>query len=229
MGKLRSDVDTADIVRAYEGGSGITRLSKQFGMAKAGIQKRLKRAGVYIRSRGSIKKDRGVCVECSAPITVRRNRFCSSSCSAKHNNKLRRRETSPKPGPKPKRPPLICATCGAEHKRKRYCSDACNPRRNVSEEDKRKRKRLTVLLAVRRYQARLLSQIPEDADLGKIKQIYAGCPAGCEVDHIIPISRGGLHHQDNLQYLPMTENRRKSNKLPHELRVTSSTGRALDS
>lgn len=34
-----------------------------------------------------------------------------------------------------------------------------------------------------------------------------------EVDHIIPVSKGGLHHQDNLQVLPWLENRAKGAKL----------------
>ena len=33
-----------------------------------------------------------------------------------------------------------------------------------------------------------------------------------EVDHIIPICKGGLHHPDNLQILTMGENRRKGGK-----------------
>ena len=33
-----------------------------------------------------------------------------------------------------------------------------------------------------------------------------------EVDHIIPICKGGLHHPDNLQILTMKENRRKGVK-----------------
>ena len=33
------------------------------------------------------------------------------------------------------------------------------------------------------------------------------------VDHIYPISKGGLHHPDNLQILTATENIRKGNKL----------------
>ena len=33
-----------------------------------------------------------------------------------------------------------------------------------------------------------------------------------EVDHIIPICKGGLHHPDNLQILTMKENRQKSDK-----------------
>lgn len=52
-----------------------------------------------------------------------------------------------------------------------------------------------------------------DADHEKIKQIYLNCPSGHEVDHIIPVSRGGLHHEDNLQYLPVLENRKKGNKM----------------
>jgi 5-methylcytosine-specific restriction endonuclease McrA len=34
-----------------------------------------------------------------------------------------------------------------------------------------------------------------------------------EVDHIIPIIKGGLHHPDNLQVITATENRRKSSKI----------------
>ena len=38
-----------------------------------------------------------------------------------------------------------------------------------------------------------------------------------QVDHIIPLSRGGFHIHTNLQVLPAKLNRQKSNKLPHEL------------
>ena len=61
------------------------------------------------------------------------------------------------------------------------------------------------------YRARL--SIPHNADLVKINEIYKNCPDGHEVDHIIPLSRGGLHHQDNLQYLTREQNRSKSNKI----------------
>ena len=37
------------------------------------------------------------------------------------------------------------------------------------------------------------------------------------VDHHIPISRGGLHHPDNLWVITADENLRKHNKLPEEL------------
>lgn len=42
-----------------------------------------------------------------------------------------------------------------------------------------------------------------------LKQIYAACPPGYEVDHIVPISKGGKHVPDNLQYLTADENKRK--------------------
>jgi 5-methylcytosine-specific restriction endonuclease McrA len=33
-----------------------------------------------------------------------------------------------------------------------------------------------------------------------------------EVDHIVPISLGGIHHETNLQIITRTENRMKGNR-----------------
>lgn len=63
---------------------------------------------------------------------------------------------------------------------------------------------------------RLKEQVPEDFDIDAVKAFYRDCPAGMEVDHIIPVSRGGMHHIDNLQYLSKTENRSKGNKILEE-------------
>jgi len=46
-----------------------------------------------------------------------------------------------------------------------------------------------------------------------IGRFYKNCPQGYEVDHIIPVSKGGKHCLSNLQYLTKEENRRKYNKL----------------
>ena len=63
------------------------------------------------------------------------------------------------------------------------------------------------------YRAMVKQQTPPWADLDKIKEIYMNCPDGYEVDHIHPLSKGGLHVDYNLQYLTISENRSKGNKL----------------
>lgn len=70
--------------------------------------------------------------------------------------------------------------------------------------------RLQSKLGVNKYRARKYEQTPNDADFKLIREIYKMCPKGYEVDHIIPICRGGLHHENNLQYLPAKENRKKN-------------------
>lgn len=48
---------------------------------------------------------------------------------------------------------------------------------------------------------------PEEKEA--IYQFYLNCPPGYEVDHIIPLARGGTHSIDNLQYLLPEENDQK--------------------
>jgi hypothetical protein len=52
----------------------------------------------------------------------------------------------------------------------------------------------------------------------ELRRIYAECPDGHEVDHIVPLQAPdvcGLHVPWNLQYLPMRENRAKGNRHAH--------------
>ena len=66
-----------------------------------------------------------------------------------------------------------------------------------------------------------LRQTPADADMQKIAEFYKESErltnetgVAHHVDHIIPLSKGGLHRQDNLQILTATENLKKGAKLP---------------
>lgn len=43
-----------------------------------------------------------------------------------------------------------------------------------------------------------------------IQDFYLERPDGYEVDHIIPLSKGGKHEMSNLQWLKISENRKKS-------------------
>lgn len=68
--------------------------------------------------------------------------------------------------------------------------------------------------AFRRAQKKLAT--PKWVNRKTLREIYKNCPEGFEVDHIIPLVSDivcGLHIPENLQYLPKTENRKKSNKV----------------
>ena len=67
--------------------------------------------------------------------------------------------------------------------------------------------------------AQRLNQTPPDADLQRIEDIYEKCrllteitSVSHEVDHRIPIVKGGLHHQDNLQIITKAANRTKGGR-----------------
>ena len=81
-------------------------------------------------------------------------------------------------------------------------------RGRVSEEHKRAGNKANVYA----YRARKRNAIPDNADLDLIRKIYQFVPEGYQVDHRIPLANGGLHHQDNLQYLPASENARKGKR-----------------
>lgn len=51
-----------------------------------------------------------------------------------------------------------------------------------------------------------------------IRNFYENCPEGYEVDHIIPLSKGGLHRLSNLQYLTRRENQLKASRLYWDVR-----------
>ena len=60
--------------------------------------------------------------------------------------------------------------------------------------------------------ANKLQRTPKWANMEAIKQFYKNCPAGMEVDHIIPLQGKtvcGLHVENNLQYLSPLGNRKK--------------------
>lgn len=76
-----------------------------------------------------------------------------------------------------------------------------------------KRKRIRGREAWMRYHSKKKYQTPADEDIKALQEFYTNCPPGYEVDHIIPISKGGAHSLTNLQYLTKEENRRKSNKI----------------
>lgn len=67
--------------------------------------------------------------------------------------------------------------------------------------------------SMKRHSAKL-RRTPKWSDLEAIQRVYEQCPAGCQVDHIIPLQGelvSGLHVPANLQYLTKSENVKKNN------------------
>ena len=105
---------------------------------------------------------------------------------------------------------------------KSYNADSLNKARRykVNKEYREKNPgKVAAILAA--YKASKLSQTPELTDEEKLQiiEIYKEAVAlrkttgdDYHVDHIIPISKGGLHHPLNLQILTAFENLSKSNK-----------------
>lgn len=93
----------------------------------------------------------------------------------------------------------------------KFCSQECSQKFRFLGTN-HKRKVLNAIAAKRRCNMKNASIELTIEERIKIKGIYLNCPDGYEVDHVIPISKGGKHHPDNLQYLTVAENRRKHNK-----------------
>lgn len=85
----------------------------------------------------------------------------------------------------------------------------------------------------KRRQLKKLS-FDETTDMEKIKQFYVLAESMTlsmgeryVVDHILPIIKGGAHHQDNLQVITSSDNLKKGSKYPFE--VESSFCPSMDS
>lgn len=152
------------------------------------------------------------CLQCQDAIEYlkRQNKFCSKSCAATHNNiKVPKRKCHADNVRQ-------CKQCNKDILNSRtFCSISCYGEfyRKYDPETKPAIVKAKNRSTRAKYRAKLLAQTPPDADLKAINEFYINCPPGHEVDHIIPISKGGLHTLENLQYLTISENRSKGAKL----------------
>ena len=119
-----------------------------------------------------------------------------------------------------------CKHCGSYEKYTSSCGCVgCNIKRNKSklyddELMKPYRTKAKNNAKTYRYRTRKKQQMPETVDNEKILEFYKEAERKTKetgvihhVDHIIPISKGGLHHESNLQVLTQFENLSKGNKI----------------
>jgi len=151
------------------------------------------------------------CLKCNKPLIKYQKKYCSFSCQRKQNiadgipSNLKNRKKKIKPQKKCLN--VLCETLTTNPK---FCSEKCSSgSRKLTKKEHLARKNNNWW----RYQMKKRQQMPPWADLDKIKEIYKNRPKGYHVDHIHPISKGGLHVHYNLQYLPAVDNIKKSNKI----------------
>lgn len=121
-----------------------------------------------------------------------------------------------------------CAECGREDMRRYYAQD---PEKHMAktvayreaypagewcrQQAYRERNRAKLRADSAFQRAKRLLRVPAWSETEEIKEFYANCPPGFEVDHIYPLQGefvSGLHVLGNLQYLQMVENRAKRNR-----------------
>jgi len=81
---------------------------------------------------------------------------------------------------------------------------------------KRRSRKRNALLMLHRDQEQIINAIYDCS-----RRVSECIKIPHEVDHIVPISRGGYHIHTNMQVIPMRLNRSKSDKLPHEFSIAA--------
>lgn len=104
-----------------------------------------------------------------------------------------------------------------ETDRARYNATKEGKREKFREQYKKtyRKNKASFIAAVRIRRGQMTHRTPSWSQKEMIRLFYNACPEGYEVDHVIPLQGklvSGLHVLENLQYLPIAENRSKGNK-----------------
>lgn len=156
------------------------------------------------KNRRKYKKEiNKICKHCETPFVdvsyAKTKKFCSTKCQQNNFRTLPKEKAKFKNWYYNKGGKKICS----DRRKKWYAT----PHGKSVEDAKRVRRRATQLNATPKWLTK--------NDKEKIRKIYAKCPKGYHVDHIIPLQGktvSGLHVLSNLQHLPAHKNLTKHNK-----------------
>lgn len=167
------------------------------------------------------------CVECNKELTKEQRReskgkrkFCSRSCNAKASN---RGKPCRNGGFKVTR---NCPTCKKDFvcgnaDSKKYCSRDCqiiSITKYHTPEEKLRNKRAKNRIYQLEHYAKYWKGKKITGNRKLMNEIWYRRPDGYDVDHIIPVTRDGEHHEDNLRYMNIDDNRKiKQNRLDSEI------------
>lgn len=117
---------------------------------------------------------------------------------------------------------FVCKKCRSEAKKLLYShSEALNKKRTTDKIYKKQNKARYHEYVVRRNTSKKHQTPPlTEKEIKKLRlyyQIREYLGEGWHVDHIVPISKGGLHHPDNLQVIRAEDNLSKNAKLDYEV------------
>ena len=167
----------------------------------------------------------GACVICGGVLTRQQQKTCSRACRLEHNRLAAQRFNAT-------RKPIVervCKECGIQFipeygdKREGFCGERCLRRcyKRIAKAVRRARTRGVVSESINPvkvfdrdgWRCQLCGKpTPKD----KRGSTHSRAP---ELDHIIPIARGGSHTWANVQCLCRACNQAKSDRLPGQLRL----------
>ena len=149
------------------------------------------------------------CEHCSEQwIGQRKGRFCSSNCCHIYKKHKARKLVNLNKS---------CLECNCSFIAQKVSTKFCGIKCNNKHWFKNNRDKHNFKEAKRRAQQKKATpQWLTDKHWDQIKSIYAGCPKGSHVDHIVPLQGRdvrGLHVPWNLQILTAADNIAKGNKV----------------
>ena len=161
----------------------------------------------------------GICEECGGHFTGRKRKFCDMNClwtNTKERRKLVKILIE-----------KMCVHCGIKfftlRKEQKYCTRKCGRELSLTNKRNRRRAKIKGAKIIEKFSYLEIFErddwICQSCGIKTLKltdKMFLD-PKAPELDHVIPLSRGGDHIASNVQLLCRKCNRIKNNKIPRDV------------